>query len=149
MYYSLSRLSALDVKWADLFDANQESFQEFHHNPYYELILVADGTVYLQAGEEKLTLHAGDSLLLMPWEQHRGWQPNERQGHFFGFSLPPLPILLSWTMTEHPSLKSSMRLQARHRPLSSILKKHWSCQDGFKPATGTSCSAASRSLSSY
>ncbi|MCU6798224.1 AraC family transcriptional regulator [Paenibacillus sp. WQ 127069] len=105
MYYSLSRLSALDVKWADLFDANQESFQEFHHNPYYELILVADGTVYLQAGEEKLTLHAGDSLLLMPWEQHRGWQPNERQGHFFWVQFASTPDITELDYNRAPQLK--------------------------------------------
>lgn len=83
MYYSLSRLSQLDVKWADLFNANITSFSNTHQNPFYELILVADGIVHLQTGPDQLTLQAGDALLLMPWEQHRGWKPSERQGRFF------------------------------------------------------------------
>ncbi|MDF2671088.1 MAG: transcriptional regulator, AraC family [Paenibacillus sp.] len=83
MYYSLARLSLLDVIWADLFDANNQSFQDIHHNPHYEIIIVAQGPVYLQVGEQKLTLYAGDSVLLMPWEQHRGWVASERQGKFF------------------------------------------------------------------
>ncbi|MFK7692126.1 helix-turn-helix domain-containing protein [Paenibacillus sp. HJGM_3] len=83
MYYSFSRLSQFDVKWADLFDANTSSFVNVHQNPFYELIVVADGTVHLQTGSDKLTLQAGEALLLMPWEQHRGWKPSERQGQFF------------------------------------------------------------------
>jgi AraC-like DNA-binding protein len=83
MHYTLSRLSILDVKWADLFDGNNVTFPDIHLNPYYELILVADGIVHLQAGDEQLTLQSGDSLLLMPWEQHRGWKPREHQGQFY------------------------------------------------------------------
>jgi AraC-like DNA-binding protein len=83
MYYALSRLSKLDVKWADLFDANNSSFFSRHHNPYYELIVVADGTVHLQTNEARMTLQAGESLLLMPWESHSGWNSHERQGQFF------------------------------------------------------------------
>ncbi|GFZ79568.1 hypothetical protein GCM10008018_26360 [Paenibacillus marchantiophytorum] len=84
MYYSLSRLSKLDVIWADLFDTKNSSFyREQHHNPYYELIVIADGTVHLQTGETRMSLHAGQSLLMRPWESHTGWNPEERQGQFF------------------------------------------------------------------
>jgi mannose-6-phosphate isomerase-like protein (cupin superfamily) len=84
MYYSLSRLSRLDVKWADLFDVNTNmTFFEEHHNPYYELILVAEGAVNLQVGDTRMTLKTGDLLLLRPWEPHTGWNPHERQGQFF------------------------------------------------------------------
>jgi AraC-like DNA-binding protein len=83
MYYALSRLSKLDVKWADLFDANNRSFLDRHHNPYYELIVIADGTVHLQTNETRTTLQTGESLLMMPWESHSGWNSHERQGQFF------------------------------------------------------------------
>jgi len=83
MYYSLSRLSVLDVKWADLFDANQEGFANDHYNPYYELILVAEGTVHLQAGDSRMTLQTGESVLLKPWETHSGWGTDGREGKFY------------------------------------------------------------------
>ncbi|MGO4271864.1 cupin domain-containing protein [Paenibacillus sp. TAF58] len=83
MYYALSRLSKLDVKWADLFDASNQTFLGRHHNPYYELIVIADGTVHLQTNETRTTLQTGESLLMMPWESHSGWNPHERQGQFF------------------------------------------------------------------
>lgn len=83
MYYALSRLSKLDVKWADLFDANNSTFFGRHHNPYYELIVIADGTVHLQTNEARMTLEAGESLVMMPWESHSGWNSHERQGQFF------------------------------------------------------------------
>lgn len=84
MYYSMSRLSTLDVKWADLLDTrSNKSFYRRHHNPYYELIVVAEGTVRLQAGESRLTLRMGDCCLLRPWEQHGGWQADGEGGSFF------------------------------------------------------------------
>ena len=94
MYYALSRLSKLDVKWADLFDANNRTFFEQHHNPHYELIVIADGTVHLQTAEDRMmTLQAGESLLMMPWESHAGWNSHERQGQFFWVQFSCDPIL--------------------------------------------------------
>ncbi|RTE10810.1 AraC family transcriptional regulator [Paenibacillus whitsoniae] len=84
MYYSMSRLSSIDVKWADLFNANANpSFLDKHYNPYYELIVAAEGTVNLEAGGVRNVLEAGDSLLLSPWEQHHGWSVKEPQGKFY------------------------------------------------------------------
>jgi len=85
LYYSMSRLSTLDVRWADLLDTNRSSsfFSNMHYNPYYELIVVAEGTVRLQAGDSRMTLQTGDSYLLKPWEQHGGWSPCEGSGKFF------------------------------------------------------------------
>ncbi|MFD0715010.1 AraC family transcriptional regulator [Paenibacillus sp. GCM10027626] len=83
MFYSLSRLVQLDVKWADLFDANSSSFKSAHSNPYYQLIAVAEGPVRIEAGGERLTLKTGQTLLLQPWEQHSGWHHHELQGSFF------------------------------------------------------------------
>ncbi|XEC95735.1 helix-turn-helix domain-containing protein [Paenibacillus tarimensis] len=83
MYFSLSRLSMLDVKWANLFDTSNRTFSDQHYNPNYELIVIADGTVYLEADKAKMTLQCGESLLLKPWEQHTGWNAKEPQGNFF------------------------------------------------------------------
>ena len=84
MYYSMSRLSILDVKWTELFDVNTNpTFFNRHSNPYNELIVVADGLVNLEVKGERIVLQTGDSLLLQPWEQHSGWNLNERRGKFF------------------------------------------------------------------
>jgi YesN/AraC family two-component response regulator len=83
MYFSLSRLSMLDVKWASLFNANNDAFFEQHYNPYYELIVVAEGTVHLQLDQSRIVMHGGESLLLQPWEQHQGLYAKEGQGKFF------------------------------------------------------------------
>lgn len=85
LYYSMSRLSTLDVRWADLLDTNRSTsfFSNMHYNPYYELIVVAEGTVHLQAGDSRMTLQMGDSYLLKPWEQHGGWSRCEGSGTFF------------------------------------------------------------------
>ncbi|GAA3404087.1 AraC family transcriptional regulator [Paenibacillus hodogayensis] len=84
MYYAMSRLSILDVKWADLLDTQTNtSFHQDHYNPYYELIAAAEGTVNLRVGETRLTLGMGDSILLKPWESHGGWGPDQAKGKFF------------------------------------------------------------------
>lgn len=98
MYYSMYRLSRLDVKWADLFDANSGSFFAPHRNPYYELIVIAEGTVYLQVGDERMTMHIGDSILLMPWERHTGWNYGALQGRFFWAQFSVDPILHEFTL---------------------------------------------------
>jgi AraC-like DNA-binding protein len=105
MYYSLSRLSIMDVRWADLFHANQKTFKDNHQNPFYELILIAQGPVYLQAAnEERLTLQTGESLLLMPWEQHRGWRPDEHQGQFFWVQFSCEPGIQEFVANRAPDL---------------------------------------------
>ncbi len=138
MYYSLSRLSLLDVKWADLFDANSESFQDNHHNPHYEIIIAAAGPVFLQVGEQKLTLDAGDCVLLMPWEQHRGWRASERQGKFFWAQFSCEPELKEFQADRVPELNivhvQSSGIHTLKGPIEEpvILPKHFSIQHHFK-----------------
>lgn len=99
MYYSMSRLSVLDVKWADLFDVGTNpTFFENHSNPYFELIVAADGMVHFEAGGNRVVLQAGDSLLLGPWEQHNGWNPKERQGKFYWAQFSCAPGMSSITI---------------------------------------------------
>ncbi|WP_020614836.1 helix-turn-helix transcriptional regulator [Paenibacillus daejeonensis] len=83
MYYSLARLSALDVRWADLFHASSDSFRWHHANPYYQLIVASDAPVWIETDAGRYELRTGESLLLQPWEQHRGWQLPEKQGSFY------------------------------------------------------------------
>ena len=82
----------LDVKWADLFDTSATpSFYGKHYNPYYQLIVAADGVVNLETEHSKHSLSAGDSLLLVPWEQHRGWKADDRQGKFYWAQFSCIP----------------------------------------------------------
>lgn len=91
MYYSLSRLAALDIKWADLFDASSPNFSWNHYNPYYQLIIVAEGQVRIQTDQGRFEVQTGEALLLMPWEQHTSWPSQADQGKFFWTQFSCLP----------------------------------------------------------
>jgi len=120
MLYKLSRLSRLDVRAVDLFDANHPTFFAEHHNPYYELIVVADGIVHLEAEGGRLVLSAGQSMLLRPWESHAGWRPGEKQGRFFWTQFacdPDIQEFLLHQTTEHNIVHASpldLRTSDRH-----------------------------------
>ncbi|WP_284645049.1 hypothetical protein [Paenibacillus silviterrae] len=50
--FALSRLSRLDVKWAKPFRGSMVAFNEIeHYNPFFELLAVFEGPIYLQAGQ--------------------------------------------------------------------------------------------------
>ncbi|MEK8128240.1 AraC family transcriptional regulator [Paenibacillus filicis] len=105
MYYSMSRLSVLDVRWADLFDTSASaSFHKRHHNPYYELIIVAEGSVHLLVEGSPLTLSVGDSILLKPWEQHGGWDGPEGRGKFFWAQFSCEPGMEEFALHRAPEL---------------------------------------------
>lgn len=80
--FSISSLARLDVKWTNIHQDDALFYQTPHANPYYQLILVVDGPVYLQVDEEKLTLQSGEYMLLTPWQQHMGWK-EARESSFF------------------------------------------------------------------
>jgi len=105
MYFSLSRLAALDVKWADYFDANSPSFLRNHYNPFHQLIVAVDGPVRIETDERRYTLRTGESLLLMPWERHTGWNQEERQGTFFWIQFSCYPSINMFDATMAPDLK--------------------------------------------
>ncbi|TMV46607.1 helix-turn-helix domain-containing protein [Paenibacillus mesophilus] len=105
MYYSMSRLSILDVRWADLLDTQKNvSFYRDHYNPYYELIVVAEGTVNLRAGDERMTLCMGDSYLLKPWESHGGWGNDGTNGKFFWVQFSCSPGMNEFILNRAPDL---------------------------------------------
>ncbi|WP_168735805.1 helix-turn-helix domain-containing protein [Cohnella fermenti] len=121
MYFAMSRLSSLDVRWAGLVDANHPEFMKNHHNPHYELIVVADGNIRLQMKDELLTLQSGDVLLLTPWEQHRGCKPHERSGRFFWVQFTCEPGLTPLGSDHAPHLNI---IQASRSELYTIGRSH-------------------------
>ncbi|NQX59708.1 helix-turn-helix domain-containing protein [Paenibacillus qinlingensis] len=81
-YLLLSRLTRLDVKWVSELQGN-DGFGLQKSNPFFELIMVTEGPIYLQVGEEKLELQSGETFLLMPWEKHGSWKPIANQSGFY------------------------------------------------------------------
>ncbi|GGD51513.1 AraC family transcriptional regulator [Paenibacillus nasutitermitis] len=92
-YFSLPRTSTLDVRWAGIFEAIIGLVESNHYNPHYELIVVAEGPVYLQVGERQMVLKSGETLLLKPWEQHSSLKQTET-GRFFWVQFTSEPPLL-------------------------------------------------------
>lgn len=138
MYFSFSRLSMLDVKWASLFDANNKAFFEQHYNPYYELIVVADGTVHLQLEQERLSMQSGQVLLLRPWEQHQGLHAKERQGKFFWVQFSCEPGLKPFELNRSAELdifhaeRTELRTNdARHEDLI-VVPRHFAISECYK-----------------
>jgi len=83
MFYSLNSHSHLEVKWANVHRGNSHFYRTAHRNPHYNLIVVADGPVYIEVGGEPLTLQSGEILLLAPWQEHQGWKPMAEHAGFF------------------------------------------------------------------
>ncbi|MDF2717071.1 MAG: AraC family transcriptional regulator, partial [Paenibacillus sp.] len=109
--------SLLEVKWANVHKGNISIHNVVHRNPYYELIMVTEGPVYLKVGSEKLTLETGEAYLLTPWQQHQGWKTFKDTAGFFWvqFAATPEPETIeSWA-----ELKSYHR---HHHPERAILR---------------------------
>ncbi|PYI50485.1 AraC family transcriptional regulator [Paenibacillus flagellatus] len=113
IHYAMSRSAFLDVKWAALHTVRESFSLEQHYNPYFELIAVTEGPVHLQAEEEKVVLHAGDTFLLRPWERHKGWNPAAQGGEFYWvqFAATPEPRPFDFAKDRLP-----VGLEAPHGP---------------------------------
>jgi len=83
MFFSLSSDSHLEVKWANVHRGNRQFYRSPHRNPHYNLIVVADGPVYIELDGTPLTLQAGEYLLAAPWQEHQGWKPMADHAGFF------------------------------------------------------------------
>lgn len=105
VYYCLSRLASLDVKWSDCFNAGSASFLGSHYNPYCQLIVAAEGPVRIEAAGCRHTLASGESLLLLPWEEHTGWGGSEGQGSFYWAQFSCHPGLKVFDAERAPDLK--------------------------------------------
>ncbi|QHW31999.1 AraC family transcriptional regulator [Paenibacillus rhizovicinus] len=90
----MSRLTKLDVKWSSELQGN-EHIAEPKANPNFELLMVTEGPVYLQAGGRRMELQSGECYLLMPWEQHSGYRPISASAGFYWVQFsadPPLRL---------------------------------------------------------
>lgn len=99
-YCYFSRLSRLEVKWTNLVKGNAELYQIDHVNPYFEIIMVVEGPVYLRVGEENLTLKTGEIFILNRWEHHSGWRKINEEAGFFWVQFecdPEIRMTDSWT----------------------------------------------------
>ncbi|MGG1516531.1 AraC family transcriptional regulator [Paenibacillus oryzisoli] len=91
-YFTFFGTSRFEVKWAGASDTGPEFYRP-HSNPYYELIMVTDGPIHIDSGGERLTLHAGECLLLKPWEEHVGWNKSSLSGRIFWVQFHAEPSL--------------------------------------------------------
>jgi YesN/AraC family two-component response regulator len=64
-----------------------------HSNPFFELMMVAEGPIYLQVESNQLVLHSGDIFLLKPWERHVGWKKMNDKANFFWVQFSCTPTL--------------------------------------------------------
>ncbi|MBD2847575.1 AraC family transcriptional regulator [Paenibacillus sp. IB182496] len=133
MHYSFSRLAALDIRWADQFHAADASFRWNHANPHYQLIVASDGPVWIEAEGRRYTLRTGESLLLLPWESHTGWNHAEQQGSFFWAQFACEPALRPFDADAAPDLtiihadRSELRTAGdRHEDRIVVPKLHLS-----------------------
>jgi len=114
-YFLMSEMSQLNVKWANVHVGNNGLVDYVHCNPFYELIMVTEGPVYLRVEEENLTLQTGETYLLSPWQQHQGWKRPEETSSFFWVQFtasPPLREVDSWTeiISQHNAFHLSQNI---------------------------------------
>lgn len=115
-YFNFSRLSRLDVKWTNTFTGNDDLYLENHSNPYYELIMVIEGPIHLQVGQERLELKSGEIFVLKPWEQHSGWRKNAEGASFFWVQFTCDPVLSDF----HAWTEENDRLIFVHSPQNEL-----------------------------
>lgn len=92
-WFKMSRLCRLDVKWTGLHQGNAPLASYEHSNPYYEVVMVAEGPVYLQAENANLELVSGECFLLKPWERHTAWKLTHEHASFFWVQFLAAPAL--------------------------------------------------------
>ncbi|MDF2921894.1 MAG: AraC family transcriptional regulator [Paenibacillaceae bacterium] len=83
IWFKMSRLCRLDVKWTGFDQGNTPLASYEHSNPYYEILMVTEGPIYLQTESEQLELVSGDCFLLTPWERHTAWKLTHEHAGFF------------------------------------------------------------------
>ncbi|SFM15712.1 AraC-like ligand binding domain-containing protein [Paenibacillus sp. 1_12] len=94
--FALSRLARLDVKWAKRYLGSLFAFNHNEHcNPFFELLIVFEGPIYLQVGLNKLELLSGEWYLLQPWETHTMWREVPDSAGFFWAQFTADPSLRS------------------------------------------------------
>lgn len=117
--FAYSALTTLNVKWSG-YHAEDGTLSDYEHaNPYWELMMVAEGPVFLRTGNEKHALASGDCFILRPWEKHTVWKAL-RHGHaFFWVQFAASPALAECRPGELARLLEQNRTQRSRQELRS------------------------------
>lgn len=103
-WFKMSRLCQLDVKWTGFHQGNAPLASYEHSNPYYELLMVTEGPVYMQIEGTNLELISGECFLLTPWERHTAWKLTHEHAGFFWVQFFATPGLELCNPEDLPSL---------------------------------------------
>lgn len=118
-YFSLSSFNRLEVKWAGHLIGDRLIPKTVHCNPFYELIVITDGPIFLQVDNEQMTLLTGECLLLSPWQEHQGWKKCTPESGFIWVQFSTEPSLvfhhqvedltgkIQFAQSEHNDLRTS------------------------------------------
>ncbi|WP_339208432.1 AraC family transcriptional regulator [Paenibacillus sp. FSL K6-3182] len=114
-FFTMSRLASLDVRWAGIQQGNDNLYMMEHSNPFFELMVVAEGPIYLQVESEQLELNSGDIFILKPWERHYSWKKTNPKANFFWVQFSCTPSLkevgdlasgIDYSLLEHQDLRT-------------------------------------------
>lgn len=103
-WFKMSRLCQLDVKWTGFHQGNAPLADYEHSNPYYELLMVSEGPVYMRIEDTDLELVSGECYLMTPWERHTAWKLTHEQAGFFWVQFYATPGLALCRPEDLPSL---------------------------------------------
>jgi AraC-like DNA-binding protein len=98
--FKLSRLNQLDVKWTGLHHGNSPLADYEHTNPYFEIMMVTEGPIFLQLEGRCLELKSGECIILKPWELHTAWKLTHEQAGFFWVQFTAAPSLIEGSLQE-------------------------------------------------
>ncbi len=102
IWFRMSRLCRLDVKWTGYHQGNAPLASYEHSNPYYEILMVTEGPIYLKSEDAELELVSGECYLLTPWERHTAWRLTHEHAGFFWVQFFATPGLTPGTPDEMP-----------------------------------------------
>lgn len=116
-WFKMSRLCQLDVKWTGFHQGNAPLASYEHSNPYYEILMVTEGPIYMQIEGANLELVSGECFLLTPWERHTAWKLTHEQAGFFWVQFFATPGLELCKAEDLPSLEHESRLDRTRQEL--------------------------------
>jgi AraC-like DNA-binding protein len=81
--FAYTTMTLLNAKWSGFHRSSATTKDYEHANPYHELIMVAEGPIFLQTEHKKHELKTGDCFILRPWESHFLWRKADHESSFF------------------------------------------------------------------
>ncbi|WP_052339659.1 AraC family transcriptional regulator [Gorillibacterium massiliense] len=115
--FRMPRLAQLNVKWTGNHQGNSPLADYEHSNPYFELMMVTEGPVYLKTDSDTLELASGDCFLLLPWERHTAWKRSHEQSGFFWVQFSVTPELIPASLKDLAAVASDQRLETSKQEL--------------------------------